>query len=53
MLTDLVGKALDQNLDIAQAVARVTQARAGLHAADAALLPSGSVSASAAASRLS
>jgi NodT family efflux transporter outer membrane factor (OMF) lipoprotein len=53
MLTGLVGKALDQNLDIAQAVARVTQARAGLHAADAALLPSGTVSGSAAALKLS
>jgi NodT family efflux transporter outer membrane factor (OMF) lipoprotein len=53
VMTDLVARALDQNLDIAQAVARVTQARAGLHAADAALLPSGSVSGSAAALRLS
>lgn len=53
VMTDLVAKALDQNLDIAQAVARVTQARAGLHAADAALLPSGSVSGSAAALRIS
>jgi NodT family efflux transporter outer membrane factor (OMF) lipoprotein len=53
MLTELVGKALDQNLDIAQALARVTQARAGLHAADAALLPSGTVSGSAAAIRMS
>jgi NodT family efflux transporter outer membrane factor (OMF) lipoprotein len=53
LLTDLVEKALAQNLDIAQAVARVTQARAGLHAADAALLPSGTVSGSAAALRMS
>ena len=53
VLTGLVETALGQNLDIAQAVARVTQARAGLHAADAALLPSGSVSGSAAAQRLS
>jgi NodT family efflux transporter outer membrane factor (OMF) lipoprotein len=53
LLTSLVTRALAQNLDIAQAVARVTQARAGLHNADAALLPSGSVSASAAALRLS
>ncbi|QJU56987.1 efflux transporter outer membrane subunit [Sphingomonas sp. AP4-R1] len=53
VMTDLVAKALDQNLDIAQAVARVTQARAGLHNADAALLPSGTLSASAGASRLS
>jgi len=53
MLTDLVDKALAQNLDIAQAVARVTQARAGLHEANAALLPSGTISGSAAALRLS
>jgi NodT family efflux transporter outer membrane factor (OMF) lipoprotein len=53
VLTGLVDKALAQNLDIAQAVARVTQARAGLHEADAALLPSGDVTASAAALRLS
>lgn len=48
VLTGLVEEALAQNLDIAQAVARVSQARASLHAADAALLPSASVSASAA-----
>lgn len=48
VLTDLVTRALGQNLDIAQAVARVTQAKASLRAADAALLPSGSISASAA-----
>jgi NodT family efflux transporter outer membrane factor (OMF) lipoprotein len=53
VLTDLVTKALDQNLDIAQAVARVTQARAGLNEATAALLPSGTVSGSAAALKLS
>ena len=53
ILSDLVQKALGQNLDIAQAVARVTQARAGLHEADAALLPSGTISGSAAAQRLS
>ena len=53
LMTSLIAKALDQNLDAAQAVARVTQARGGLHAADAALLPSGSVSGSAAAVRLS
>ncbi|UAK24260.1 efflux transporter outer membrane subunit [Sphingomonas nostoxanthinifaciens] len=52
-LTGLVERALAQNLDIAQAVARVTQARAGLREADAALLPSGDVTASAAALRLS
>jgi NodT family efflux transporter outer membrane factor (OMF) lipoprotein len=53
VLTGLVEKALAQNLDVAQAVARVTQARAGLHEADAALLPSGDVTASTAALRLS
>jgi len=53
ILTDLVGRALDRNLDIAQAVARVTQSRAGLRAANAALLPSGSVSGSAAAAHQS
>lgn len=53
VLTDLVGKALAQNLDIAQAAARVTQARAGVHEATANLLPSGTVSGSAAAIKLS
>lgn len=53
LMTALITKALDQNLDAAQAVARVTQARGGLHAADAALLPSGTISGSAAAERLS
>jgi NodT family efflux transporter outer membrane factor (OMF) lipoprotein len=53
ILTELVAKALDQNLDVAQAVARVTQSRAGLHEANAALLPSGTVSGSAAADKLS
>lgn len=52
-LTRLEKEAQAQNLDIAQAVARVTQARAGLRGATAALLPSGSVSGSAAAARLS
>ncbi|WP_029049158.1 efflux transporter outer membrane subunit [Cupriavidus sp. amp6] len=47
MLTRLVSLALEQNLDLAQASARVTQARAGLGAANAALLPSGSASAQA------
>ncbi|MET0238896.1 MAG: efflux transporter outer membrane subunit [Sphingobium sp.] len=49
VLTSLVEKALAQNLDIAQAAARVTQARASLRSADAALLPSASLSGSAAA----
>lgn len=47
-LTRLVTLALEQNLDLAQAMARVTQARAGLGAANAALLPSGDVSGQAA-----
>jgi len=53
VLDGLVDRALAQNLDLAQATARVTQARAGLSAATAALLPSGGVQASAARSRLS
>jgi NodT family efflux transporter outer membrane factor (OMF) lipoprotein len=44
-LARLVRLALAQNLDLAQASARVAQARAGLGAANAALLPSGNVSA--------
>jgi NodT family efflux transporter outer membrane factor (OMF) lipoprotein len=47
-LTRFVTLALEQNLDLAQASARVTQARAGLGAADAALLPSGNISGQAA-----
>lgn len=47
-LADFVSKALAQNLDLAQAAARVTQARAGLGAANAALLPSGNISGQAA-----
>ncbi len=47
-LSRLVTLALAQNLDLAQASARVAQARAGLGAANAALLPSGSVNAQAA-----
>lgn len=47
-LTRFVTLALQQNLDLAQAAARVAQARAGLGAANAALLPSGNVSAQAA-----
>src|SRR5215207_2046150 len=43
-LTRFVTLALDQNLDLAQASARVAQARAGLGAANAALLPSGNIS---------
>lgn len=47
-LTQFVTLALAQNLDLAQASARVAQARAGLGAATAALLPSGNVSGQAA-----
>ncbi|UEP26059.1 efflux transporter outer membrane subunit [Burkholderia ambifaria] len=47
-LTRYVTLALAQNLDLAQAAARVAQARAGLSAANAALLPSGEVSGQAA-----
>lgn len=47
-LTGFVALALEQNLDLAQAAARVDQARAGLGAANAALLPSGSISSQAA-----
>lgn len=43
-LTRFVTLALKQNLDFAQASARVAQARAGLGAANAALLPSGNIS---------
>jgi NodT family efflux transporter outer membrane factor (OMF) lipoprotein len=48
LLSQLVARALQNNFDIAQAVARVTQSRAGLKAANAALLPSGQISADAA-----
>lgn len=47
-LTRFVQRAQEQNLDLAQAFARVTQARAGLGAANAALLPSGNVTGQAA-----
>lgn len=47
LLSRYVTLALEQNLDLAQASARVTQARAGLGAATAALLPSGAISAQA------
>ncbi|MDU4993497.1 MAG: efflux transporter outer membrane subunit [Klebsiella quasipneumoniae] len=44
LLSQLVSDALAQNLDLALATARMQQARAGLGAATAALLPSGNVS---------
>ncbi|MBU2321740.1 MAG: TolC family protein, partial [Gammaproteobacteria bacterium] len=47
-LTRFVTLALEQNLDLSQAAARVAQARAGLGAANAALLPSGNISGQAA-----
>ena len=53
LLSRLIGQALSQNLDIAQAVARVSQARAGLQTATAALLPSGTVAGSATAAHFS
>lgn len=46
-LTRFVQLALEQNLDLAQASARITQARAGLGFSRAALLPSASVNAQA------
>jgi NodT family efflux transporter outer membrane factor (OMF) lipoprotein len=46
-LTRFVSLALEQNLDIAQAAARVAQSRASLRYADAALLPAANVSANA------
>jgi NodT family efflux transporter outer membrane factor (OMF) lipoprotein len=48
LLTRFVSLVLEQNLDLAQAAARVAQARASLRLADAALLPSANVSATAA-----
>ncbi|WP_198120059.1 efflux transporter outer membrane subunit [Massilia rhizosphaerae] len=48
LLARYVAQALEHNLDLAQAAARVAQARAGLGAANAALLPAGAVAGSAA-----
>jgi len=48
LLTRFISLALEQNLDIAQAAARVAQSRASLRLADAALLPAANVSANAA-----
>lgn len=53
LLTHFVSLSLQQNLDLARAAARVTQARAALGGADAALLPSGSINGSAARARQS
>lgn len=52
-LSRLVSLSLEQNLDLAQAAARVAQVRAGLGVANAALLPSGSVNGQAARARQS
>lgn len=48
LLTHFVALALEQNLDIAQAAARVAQSRAALRYADAALLPAANASINAA-----
>jgi len=48
LLTRFIGLALERNLDLAQAGARVAQARAALRLADAALLPSANLSTDAA-----
>lgn len=53
VLDKLVDRALAQNLDLNQAAARMSQARAGLTAATAALLPSGGAQANAAKVHLS
>lgn len=53
LLSRLVDQALAQNLEIAQAAARMGQAKAALRQADAALLPSGTISAQAVAARQS
>ncbi|WP_369936737.1 efflux transporter outer membrane subunit [Xanthomonas tesorieronis] len=53
LLAHFVSLALEQNLDLAQAAARVSQARAGLGAANAALLPSAAIDGSAARARQS
>jgi len=53
LLSDLVNQALAQNLDIAEVIARGVQARAALRQADAALLPSATLSGQAAATRQS
>lgn len=53
LLTQLITEAQDKNLDVAQSLARVHQAKAGLNAATAALLPSGGGQATAARLRTS
>lgn len=53
VLSQLINRALEQNLDLAQATARIEQAHAGLGAANAALLPSATVNGQAARARQS
>jgi NodT family efflux transporter outer membrane factor (OMF) lipoprotein len=53
LMTKVIREALDQNLDLAQSIARVRQARASLQSATAALLPSGTVDGSALRQRFS
>jgi len=53
ILSQLINRALEQNLDLAQASARIEQARAGLGAANAALLRSATVNGQAARARQS
>lgn len=53
LLSAYVSQALEQNLDLAQAAARVTQSRASLRSATAAMLPSGQIGGQASRSRLS
>lgn len=48
LMARLVTQALEQNLDLAQATARVSQARSGLSMANVALLPSANINAQAA-----
>ena len=47
LLSRFVARAFEQNLDIAQASARITQARSGVRMTNAALLPSANITASA------
>ncbi len=53
LLSELMNRALAQNLEIAEAAARIGQARAALRQADAALLPSAGVSSQAVATHQS
>lgn len=53
LLSRFVARAFEQNLDIAQASARIAQARSGVRMANASLLPIGSITASATKNHLS